>query len=282
MPQKDPLIFCLTGLISVLLIAASCTSGPPTATMGTPPFYWQAAKETWATADYMKAADHLEQLCKSQNEFTERAQPWRLVLTGGMAKGYMELANAFEAGGRANQFNPTPFRRNTADLRTLAARRALQFAETFLAFSKHDHTKPILLAFSYPTGSAAPIADLGKISDGALLAPAKIEVIQHQAVERGVLRATTAAAGAPDDLAKTQAVFQAGEVQVPHDTFALAMVVMLHEQAQLFSRDKLDMPERLKLFCDQALEALKHVQETKETKELAAKIQKTLKGVKTR
>jgi len=58
------------------------------------------------------------------------------------------------------------------------------------------------------------------------------------------------------------------------------MVRNLHEQAKLFGRTKLDMPDRVELFCNQALEALKHVKETKETKELAKKIQDTLKSAK--
>jgi hypothetical protein len=271
---------CLTALIAGLLLAAACSSGPPAPQMGTPPFYWQAAGETFRAGDYMKAADHLEQLCKKESEFTERARPWHLVLTGGMAKGYMELGDAFEEGARANRANPTPFRRHANDLRTMAARRSLQFAETFRDFAKHDHTKPVPLAFAFPAGSIAPIQDLGRISSGVPLPQTQIETIQARSVERGVLRAVTAAVGALDDVAKAQSTFQAGTASVDHDTFALAMATMLHDQATLFARDKLDMPDRMKLFCDQATEALKNMKETKESKELAAKIQKTLKGPK--
>ena len=62
--------------------------------------------------------------------------------------------------------------------------------------------------------------------------------------------------------------------------FALATVKYLHDQAQLFGRTKLDQPERLELFCNQALSALKTVKPTKETKDLTAKIEKTLKSAK--
>jgi hypothetical protein len=64
--------------------------------------------------------------------------------------------------------------------------------------------------------------------------------------------------------------------------FALAIVNNLHDQGKLFGRGKLDRPERLELFCNQALEALKTVEETKETKKLASDITRTLKRAKRR
>ena len=282
MSDANRLFLSLTALIVAMLIATSCSSGPPAAQMGTSAFYWQAANETFRAGDYLKTADHLEELFKKQSEFSERAVPWRLVVTGGMAKGYMELADSFEEGSRANRANPTPFRRNAADLRTMAARRALQFAETFREFVKHDHTKPVPLAFGYPSGTTTPIQELGRIATGVPLPQTQIESIQRRSIERGILRATTAAVGALDDVAKAQSVLQAGNASVDHDTFGLAVATMLYEQAQLFGREKLDMPDRLKLFLDQATEALKSMKETKETKELAAKIQKTLKSAKER
>jgi hypothetical protein len=266
--------------IIVILVATSCSSGPPAPKMGTPPFYWGAAGETFAKADYLKAADHLEQLVKTDNEYTQRALPWRLALTAGMTNAYAELADVFETGSRANRSNPTPFRKNMAENRALAGRRALQFAETFLKFNKGDHTQDVPLDFTFPTGSANKPFELTKIGNGVPLPDTQLETVQRRAVERAVLLATAAVVGAPDDVAKAQSIFQAGNVKVPHDVFALAMVKYLHEQAQLFTRAKLDQPERVELFCNQALETLKHLKPSKETKELTAKVEKTLKTTK--
>ena len=84
-------------LLSANLILFSCsTSNAPQA--GTPAFYWSAAKETYNTGDYQKTIENLGNILSSQNEFVARAQPWMLVLTSGMSRGYMDLADAFEAG----------------------------------------------------------------------------------------------------------------------------------------------------------------------------------------
>ncbi|MCS6953141.1 MAG: hypothetical protein RMK57_11400 [Bryobacterales bacterium] len=264
----------------LLAIAISCAPGPPGPKPGTPEFFWNAAKTTWAEADYDKVEHNLDELLKTDNEYKARAQAWRLVVTAGMARGYAELADMFEAGARANKLNPTPFRKQMNDYRKIAGQRALQFAETFLAFIKHDHTQDIPLAFSFPTGSINPVTELKNVANGVLLPEEKLEPARQRTIERSVLLVTCEAVGAPEDMAKAQQIFKAAEVKVPHDVFAVAMVRNLHEQAKLFGRTKLDMPDRVELFCNQALEALKHVKETKETKDLAKKIQETLKEAK--
>jgi hypothetical protein len=59
--------------------------------------------------------------------------------------------------------------------------------------------------------------------------------------------------------------------------FVQAMANILYEEGQLFISTKLDQPEKLRIFCERAQEALKSVPESKETKELGTKIQAALK-----
>jgi hypothetical protein len=58
------------------------------------------------------------------------------------------------------------------------------------------------------------------------------------------------------------------------------MANALYDQSQLYTRVKLDQPDRLMFFCTHALEALKTVPQSKDTKELAKKIQGVLKSKK--
>ena len=269
----------LCGLAAALVLA-SCSSGPAPPAMGTPPFYWQAAKETFAAGDYLKTNDHLEQLSKGENEFTARAQPWRMVLTSGMAKGYMDLADSYEFGSRANKTNPTPFRKQTSEYRTRASQAALAFAETFERFEKSNKDATITLAFAFPTGSAGQPPQLKRVGEGILIQPAEAEDAQAKMLQRGVLLATCQAVGAPGDVAKAQELFKSGEVKVPRDTFILAMASTLYDQALLFGPTKIDQPQRMKFFCEHALEAAKSVPESKERKELVSKVQATLKKTK--
>src|SRR6188508_2519202 len=68
-----------------LTFSCSSSAGPQP---GTPAYFWSAAKETFAASDYVKTSEHLDKILASDNEYTARARPWRLILASGMARGY--------------------------------------------------------------------------------------------------------------------------------------------------------------------------------------------------
>jgi len=268
-------VAAVLAVFSTLLILSSCSgeSGPQP---GTPAFNWAAAKQTFAAGDYEKTVDNLDKIAASENEFTAKAQPWLMVLCSGMSRGYMELADRYEAGTRANKTDPTTFRRSTNSYRGQASRQALHFAQVFGNFQK---TKPdnVPMAFGYPTGNPTPTLVLTKVASGILPAPADVEAALKQNVQRGVLLAACDAVGAHDDPAKAQAILKSENPQVPRAVFVTAMANALYDQSQIYSRMKMDDPDKMKMFCIRAQEALKTIPESKETKELNGKITKVLK-----
>ena len=260
--------------VNLILISCSGETGPQP---GTPAFDFAAAKQTFAAGDYAKTLDNLDRVVSGDNEFAAKARPWLLVLTSGMARGYAELAERFENGARSNRTDPGSFRKNMNTYRKEAGRLSLHFAQVFGDFQKtKDDNVP--LVFSYPTGSANPPVILTKIASGMIPSAADIEMAQKQNIERNVLLAACAAVGAPEDVAKTQGIFKAPDAKVARATFVTAMAAALFDESQLFSRQKLDDPEKMKIFCTRAQDALKTVPESKATKELGAKIDKTLKA----
>ena len=104
-----------------------CSSGPQLPQPGTPAFYWAAAKETYRAGDFAKTSENLQRILVSENEFSARARAWDAVISSGLAQGYMELADTWEAGARHNRPNPTPFRKQVSTLRALANAAAIQF-----------------------------------------------------------------------------------------------------------------------------------------------------------
>jgi hypothetical protein len=273
-------MFAFLALLSAFLLCISCSSGPAAPEKGTPAFYWQAARETYAAGDYVKTLEHLDNLVASDNEFTARAVPWSLVLTSGMAAGYMELADDYTIGARVNKSDPSGFRRTVSDSRGTANRLALQFAENF---GKLDKLKegPITLAFTFPKGSGAPVAGLNKVTNGIALPAAEADDVQKRTLERGIVLAACHAAGAPGDAGKAAEILKAGDAQIPRDTFLLAMTQALYEESQLYASNKLDEPQKMAILCQRAQQALKGLPESKETKDLAAKIDKAMKKKKT-
>lgn len=280
MPLTSNRTFGLFAVLSATLLCVSCASGPSAPEKGTPAFYWQAARETYATGDYAKTLEHLDNLVATDNEFTARALPWAMVLTSGMAAGYMELADDYALGARVNKSDPSGFRRMVSDSRGTSNRLALQFADNF---GKLDKLKdgPVTLAFAFPKGSGAQVGQLNKVTNGIVLPPADAEMVQKRALERGVVLAASRAVGAPDDPAKASELFKSGEPQVPRPTFLLAMTQALYEESQLYASDKLDQPQKMTILCQRAQQAVKGLPESKDSKDLSAKIDKAMKKKKT-
>src|SRR5258708_29207573 len=127
-----------TLIFTCFLISCSDSGAPKE---GTPAYFWSAAKETFAASDYVKTVEHLERLTANENEFTTRARPWLLIMTSGTTRGYMDVAESFDAGARANKTNPTALRRTTNNYRAAANHTPLPFVQLFDQFSssKDDH-----------------------------------------------------------------------------------------------------------------------------------------------
>jgi hypothetical protein len=111
-----------------------------------------------------------------------------------------------------------------------------------------------------------------------ILSPAEIDTAEKRAIERGVLLAACDAAGAPDDPAKAQELLKPGTLQVPRAAFVMTMATTLFNQSKLYGARQIDDPEKVKILSNRALEALKTIPETKQTKELISKITKSLKA----
>ena len=276
-----PRAFLAFAAAGVSLIAAGCSSGPQPPQPGTPAFYWAAARSTYAAGDFLKTSDNLSQLGSSA-DYGTRSQPWFIVVQAGLAKGYMDLAENFDYGAHANRANPTPFIRQEHQLQSLASSAVMALAETHHKFLAAPPTDTLLFEFPYPTGSAAEPVQLQRVAKGMIVPDADLEGLQKAMVQRGVLLTVTDMVGASGDPAKALDVFKAPEVKVPRATFLTATAKAFSNLADLYTPRKLDQPDRLNLLCDEATAALKQVPESKDTKDIQARIAKLRKpGKKT-
>ena len=274
--RPEALIWGRLAAAGLVFLLSACSTGPAPPAQGTPAWYWQAALDTYAAGDYTKAEEHLDQVADPGSEFAAQAIPFQMVLTAGMATGNMKLADAFEAGARANPAGSVAFRRNMNEYRSIADRYSVQFAEAFLAFNKAAAEGPVPLAFGYPKGSALPVAEVTKANQGIALSEGEVATAARRSVEREVLMTACLAVGAEDDTAKTQQAFSGENASVPKNDFLLGMARKMNEVANYYSAYKMDRPDRRKQLNEIALTALNAVPENDDTKELKAKIEKEI------
>jgi len=245
-------------ILFVMFTLTSCSSGGSTTTTATvtptgksADFYWSAARETYAAGDYMKTADHLEHLIDNQNQYTTRAIPWYLVVTSGMANGYMRLADQYIAGARINKPAAIALRRKASAYRTTASQVALRFAQNA------DKVQQIPLgltplSFPLPAGSASETELLTQIAKGRELPPADVEAAETLTVQHAVLMAACKVAGATDNLAKAEEILAGPHPEVARATFGNAIADMLTAESSLYERSKLDEPAKLAAFRERA------------------------------
>lgn len=251
----------LAAISTLLLIFAltSCSGGGsstaaatvPAATGKSADFYWSAARETYAAGDYMKTADHLEHLIDNQNQYTTRAIPWYLVVTSGVANGYMRLADQYVAGARINKPAATALRLKASAYRTTASQMALRFAQNADKVSEIPlGLTP--LSFSMPAGSAAETELLTQIAKGRELPPADVEQAETLTIQHAVLMAACRVAGATNNLAKAEEILAGPHPEVARATFGNAIADLLTAESALYERNKLDEPTKLAAFRQRA------------------------------
>jgi hypothetical protein len=275
--QRWRAVVIALSIVGLLAAGASCSSGPQPPQPGTPAFFWAAAKETYGAGDFPKTSEHLQRILATGNEFGPRARAWDTVISVGLAQGYIELADTWEAGARANRLNPTPFRKQVSVLRSQASTSAIQFTEDVHKVMQVDKDPNLLLAFSYPAGAAAPPVALKRVAGGILVQDSERDLLQAAMLQRGVLLSVCAVVGSPDDAAAAQEKLKTGEFRVPRDAFLLVAAKSLSDQSELYTGAKLDLPNRLKLLSQEALKVLGAIPQSKQTKAVNDKIQARLK-----
>ena len=270
--------------ISTLILAigalSACSSGPAAPEKGSPAWLWAASNETFGHGDWLKATEHLGNLSGGSSEFAEKARPMELLVLGGMADGYIQLADAYELGARANKANPAQFRRPASEYRNQANRIALSFAEKFAKFQKASKGDTVALEFAFPKGSTTPPLQLGRIQTGVAIPLAEATDLQDKMVARGVVMAVCDAVDAPGDPAKGAGILKSGSASQPRAKFAGGLAGDLYKFSQIYTPTKLDIPDKVKYFLTAASEAVTIAPDGKDKKELIAKIESAKKKMK--
>jgi hypothetical protein len=264
-----------------VLCLISCSSGPSAPQPGTPPFYWGAAGETWHAGDYLKTLDDLSHLTADQNEFTERARPWDIVVASGVSRGYIDLSDACENAIHKVPARASEIRRQMNAWRANANSAALEVADTFQKFSVANKRDSISLDFAWPpVGSAAMPAQRDRFAAGAPLSDADLDGLEQSMIHRDVMLTAARATGAGEDTARAQEVFRQPKPAVSTETFMVGMGEALYDLSALYGPKKLDIPQRREMLITLATNALKPYPKNKDAAALLAKIAKDAKAQK--
>ena len=277
-------LLMLTSLCTTFVLV-SCSESQTGPARDTPEWFWVAAEETYASGNYEKAADHLENAADSENPWQERSAIRRLVLLDGLARGYAELAEAYEDDGK----NVAQLQNSIQQYQRDARRHTINLVESLGTIRKMiGKAQSIQLDFPLATGSSAESSSLSIVLDGMVPTDSQFAKAESQTVERGIILATTAAIGAGDDAAKTRTAFETHPVEVAANVFFLYVATSLLDRSEVFDRDHLNEPDkrdfmlaRAGIFSVPALEG-EDEELKKQAEELLEKIEEAKKPPKRR
>lgn len=268
---------CLVPVAAVIVAftggGCSTSKGPAPPKPGTPPFFWAAAKTAWQKGDFQATMKNLMSIIATENEFTRRAQVWQLVLDAGMARGEMEWADILDEGRPAAKAREIDFRKLASDARALAGQSAMRFADTGHKLLPALSEDEILLPFTMPDANRNRPVEVERIIKGILPMPAEVERLHGLMVRRGVALSVIAAADPSGDFEKARALLSQPEPKVKRTDFLMYLATQFTEISQLFAPKKLDRAARVKLFLDEAKEALAAVPPSPERTKLQKKIE---------
>ncbi len=267
---------CVVPLAAAVAVFSSggcgTSKGPAPPKPGTPPFYWAAAKSAYQKGDFQAAMKNLNGIIATENEFTRRAQIWQLVLDSGIARGEMEWADILDEGRPAAKAREIDFRRLANEARALAGQSAMRFADTGHKLMPNLTEDEIALPFTLPDVNRSRPVEVERIIKGILPMPAEVDRLHNLMVRRGVALSVIAVADPGGDLEKARQLFSQSEPKVKREQFLFFLATQFAEISQLFAPKKLDRAARMKLFLDEAKEALAPVPKSPARDKLQKKI----------
>ena len=214
---------------------------------GTPAFFWSSARQAFQTGAYMRTAENLSKLTTADGEYRTRAEALQAVVASGIARGYMEYADAYDAGAKANKDKAMAFRKQASAARTQAKGAVMQALEAFHDFNLRVKDPQVSFEFGSPSGSLGDLPALLKVGKGVLLAESEAESTQLKAIQKGVVWSACRAVGTPDDSAKAMEILKQNPAAIAREKFQFGMAQTLFEQSELFGPKQLDDPIRMKM-----------------------------------
>jgi hypothetical protein len=244
-------------LLAAGVTFVGCQTEPAGPEVGSAEWYWEAARHNHAMGDYERAQEHLERLASTYSGWRDRAEPWRAALTGGLARGYLELTDTFGLCASMNAKLAAELQNPIQEWRRNARRHALNFSDAVAAIGNtlQDH-EALLLDFSFPAGRPAKSPLMENIESGMTPRPDQIAGCEEEALGRGVVLQTSMMAGVGRDAPQAQKLFESPPVEVPANKMLCSLADSLLELAAIFDARHVNEADKEAYMLDLAVKTL--------------------------
>jgi hypothetical protein len=266
-----------TGIIAVmplrpvhlLVLAVSSILGAVTACISVPEGYedWREVNREYESGDYINTLNYLDDLLRTQNDYTARAAAWKVVILGGMTRSALEIEQACAEGiFRVKSVDTGPYRTCMERFRWRARANTLGLIEALNEVERNAAASgTVPLDFPLPKASAGPSPLIGQTRTGAMPVEKVFEPSVARIVDRQILLQVCDLV-ATSEVAAVQDMFKSPPVTIPKETFLVGVAKTLLVAAAVFGEDRLNDAAKRSATLQRATECLQPAIDGRDTK----------------
>ena len=208
--------------------------------------FWKQVNREYESGDYINTLNYLDDLLRTENDYTARAAALKVAILGGMTRSALEIEEACTDGiYRVAAWDSGPYENCIEQFRWRARTRALGLID---ALSELENSAvaagTVSLDFPLPQASSGPSPMIGRTRAGAMPVEKVFEPSVVRVVDRQILLQVRDFVGA-DDVEAVKRMFASPPVTVPKATFLVGVAKTLLVAAAVFEEGRLnDTPKR--------------------------------------
>ena len=132
--------------------------------------YWKQVNREYESRDYIDTLNYLDDLLRTENDFTARAGAFKVTILGGMARAALEIEEACAEGiYRVAQWDSRPYKTCIDQFRWRARTRTLGLIDALTDFEKATAaTDTVSLDFPLPEATDRRSPLIGRTKAGAM------------------------------------------------------------------------------------------------------------------
>lgn len=245
--------------VHLLFLVVSSMLGAVTACRPVPEGYefWKQVNREYESRDYINTLNYLDDLLRTENDYTARAAALKVVILGGMTRSALEIEEACAKGiSRVAAWDSGPYKNCIEQFRWRARTSTLSLIDALSELEKRvAATGAVPLDFPLPEASSGSSPMIGRTRAGAMPVEKVFEPSVARVVDHHIFLQVCDVV-ATGEAAKVKGMFESLPVTVPREAFLVGVAKTLLAAAAVFGKDRLDDAAKRSATLQRARECL--------------------------
>jgi hypothetical protein len=247
-------VFCVTVLLSLLVVQVGCGPSRPAATPAEARFaeMQKAMDEVKYEKAITLAADINSKYADSES--ADKARVLRTIMLAGIADGYKSMAEAYIRGSENAKRNAGVMRSTALDYYRKQKSTAFQLFEAVnVSLKAHAENKAYVIACKFPPQDIGINRYLETAGKGTAITADEVKAAENDEIQNGVVRMLVKFMGS-DDRSSARKALESGTFPIEASQYYVTLTRALLDNQKIFDKGLLNEKERYQLFFQKAVE----------------------------